>query len=183
MSNVKKYVVTGVILGSIAAVAAGVIGLTNLITAKRIEQNKIDKRNAGIAYIFNDGSEGFEVSTISKGNTPNDDSKEYYEVYNKKNDDFLGFAIQCEGSNSYGKVVFIAGYRADTRAFIRLSTITNEQSYATILEDNYIGRLNNGEKEVDVHCGATRGATLVKELLDEAQAIAYTLEQKGKENV
>ena len=183
-SNVRKYVITGVILGSIAAVAAGVIGLTNLITAKRIEQNKINKINEGIATIFDDGSEGFKVSSEYIGNIPNDDSKKYYEVYNANNDNFLGYAIQCEGSNMYGKIVLIAGFEAESRNFIRMSLVTNEQSYATTVEDNYVVKVNekhNFEDE-DVKCGATYGATLVRDLLDEAHKAALTLTQKGKRN-
>ena len=36
----KHYIITAVTLGSIAAISAGVIGLTNLITKDRIAQNE-----------------------------------------------------------------------------------------------------------------------------------------------
>ena len=55
MPNAKKYILTSVILGSIAAVAAGLIAATNLITAGKIKQNEIDAVNKGINEIFANG--------------------------------------------------------------------------------------------------------------------------------
>ena len=51
--------------------------------------------------------------------------------------------------------------------------IIMEQSFATTLEDNYLTPLQNGERELeDVKCGATYGATLVKDMIKEAKEAA-----------
>ena len=49
-------------------------------------------------------------------------------------------------------------------------TIVNEQTYASTLVDNYLVPLNNGSRDLDdVTCGATYGAKLVRDMVNEAQ--------------
>ena len=73
MSDKKKYVVTSITLGVIAASSAGLIGLANLITRDRIAQNEKDRINAGITRIFGQNaeisSENDAKSTIFQANT------------------------------------------------------------------------------------------------------------------
>ena len=64
--DIKKYILTGVILGSVAAVSAGLIAGVNLLTKKRIDQNKIDKFNAGVKQIFKDSKSVEEKENFSK---------------------------------------------------------------------------------------------------------------------
>ena len=46
--------------------------------------------------------------------------------------------------------------------------VTTEQSVATTLEENYLDPLKKGEHDLaDVKCGATYGATLVNNMVDE----------------
>ena len=52
MANVKKYLLTGIILGSIAAISAGLISLTNLVSEKKIIENEQNAINLGIKKIF-----------------------------------------------------------------------------------------------------------------------------------
>ena len=51
--------------------------------------------------------------------------------------------------------------------------ITNEQSFATTLNKNYITKVQEGTRELDdVSCGATYGAKLVRDLINEAGEVA-----------
>ena len=174
MPNAKKYILTGVILGSIAAVAGGLIAATNLITESKIKQNEINKINAGIATIFGD-------SAVVKSEADLDNYNyvvHYYEVANN-NDEFLGYAFKSEGSNMYGKISLIAGFDAQSHNFMSLYLVTNEQTYASTLVDKYITPLNSNERNLeDVNCGATYGAKLVRDLVNDANKAAEDLWKK-----
>ena len=168
MPSANKYILTGVILGSIAAVAAGLIAVTNLITEEKIKQNEQNKIKAGISEIFGD-------SAVIKSEDDLDSYNyvvHYYEVANT-NDEFLGYAFKSEGSNMYGKISLIAGFDAATHNFMSLYLVTNEQTYASTLVDKYITPLNANQRELeDVSCGATYGAKLVRDLVNEANQVA-----------
>ena len=141
MANAKKYILTGVILGSIAAVAGGLIALTNFVTEKKIRQNEENKLNAGIIEIFG------ENIKVSKAKELKDYkyTVQYFVVQNNKNE-FLGYAFKGEGSNMYGKISLISGFDNGSHGFIGLSLIKNEQTYASTLVENYIDPLNDKEK-------------------------------------
>ena len=171
MPNAKKYILTSVILGSIAAVSAGLIALTNLITEKKIAQNEQNSIVMGIKKIFGD-------SALIKSEQDLD-GHEYtvhlYEVENTKNE-FLGYAFKGEGSNMYGKISLISGFDALSHDFVSIYLISNEQSYASTLVENYVTPLNSHSRDLEnVSCGATYGAKLVRDIVNEASAVALTL--------
>ena len=65
----------------------------------------------------------------------------------------------------------------------KIYMITNEQTYAQTLTDNFINPYNNQEKQmndVDVVCGATYGAKLIKNMAEEAQNWAKTNLKEGE---
>ena len=64
-NNAKKYIITAVTLGVIAAASAGLIGLTNLFTAKQIALNEQKRIKAGIVEIFADDTEILEEKAVS----------------------------------------------------------------------------------------------------------------------
>lgn len=170
-SNSKKYILTGVILGSIAAVSAGLIALTNLVTKDKIEENEKNRILAGISEIFDQKTKIKSEKKLTKYEY----TVRYYNVTNKK-DKFLGYAFKCEGSNMYGKIALIAGFDGASHNFISISLITNEQTYASTLEDNYIVPLNEDKIGVDdVSCGATYGAKLVRDMINDASKAAKDL--------
>ena len=171
MANTKKYILTSVILGSIAAVAAGLIALTNLVTEKKIAQNEQNSVVTGIKKIFGDSAQVKSEKDL--------DGHQYtvhlYEVENSNNE-FLGYAFKGEGSNMYGKISLISGFDAATHDFIKLYLISNEQSYASTLVENYVTPLNSNDRKLeDVSCGATYGAKLVRDMVNEASEVALTL--------
>lgn len=171
--NVKKYILTAIILGSIAAVSGGAVALVNLITEKKIMENDKIKLVSGIKDIFGDNA------TIDPENEQKVNDYTYTVSYYKvsgENNEFLGYAFKSEGSNMYGKIALISGFDAISHNFMSLSLINNEQTYATTLVDNYITPLNSDpEKLDDVSCGATYGAKLVRDMILEANEVAKTL--------
>ena len=176
MSNAKKYILTGVTLGSIAAVAAGLIAVTNLITAKKIEQNEIDAVNKGINQIFDS-----VVVTFEESKSGYDYVNYCYSITYKKGDtEMHGYAFRCEGSNMYGKISLIAGFDDASKSFISMYLVKNEQTYASTLVDKYVNPVNANEKnyETDVSCGATYGAKLVRDMINDAKKAANDIWSK-----
>ena len=176
MSNTKKYILTGVTLGSIAAVAAGLIAVTNLITEKKIKQNEIDAVNKGINEIFESG-----VVTHEEGKTGYYYVNYCYSVTYKNGDlEKHGYAFRCEGSNMYGKISLIAGFDETTKGFISMYLVKNEQTYASTLVENYVNPVNANQKnyETDVSCGATYGAKLIRDMINDAKKAANDIWSK-----
>lgn len=166
MSDKKKYIITAVTLGVIAACSGGIIGVTNLVTRNKIAENEKNKFNAGIVAIFGENSKVSDTESAVKGYKYITDS---YLVINSENV-HSGWAIKTTGSNAYGKISMIVGFNS-SKARVGTYMIVNEQSYASTLEENYIIPLNKGERDLyDVKCGATYGATLMKNMIDEAQS-------------
>ena len=52
MSDKKKYIITSITLGAIAASSGLLIGVTNLVTKDQITKNEENKINNGIKEIF-----------------------------------------------------------------------------------------------------------------------------------
>ena len=174
MANTKKYILTSVILGSIAAVSAGLIALTNLVTEKKIIKNEENKFNAGIKDIFGENA----VVNDSKELSEYKYTVSMYEIENDKHE-IIGHAFKSEGSNMYGKITLLSGFSAKSHDFMSLYLIKNEQTYASTLVDNYISPLNAKERELaDVSCGATYGAKLVRDMINEAKDVANKIESK-----
>ena len=166
MSNVRKYVLTAVTLGCIAMASGLLIGATNMITKDRIAGNEANKINEGFADIFGEGATGKEDENFEEGNYTYLKAK--YIIQNATGDE-IGSAFRTLGSNSYGKISLIIGFTSDN-VYKGLSVVTNEQSFATTLEENYLTPVQNNERDIeDVKCGATYGATLVKNMINEAK--------------
>lgn len=164
MPNKKHYIITAITLGAIAMGSAALIGAANLITKNRIEQNEIKKFNEGITAIFGENSSSSPFSL---------DINDHYLVSSyhvDKNEETYGWAVRTTGSNMYGKISMLVGFTYESKSFIGIYLISNEQTYATTLVENYVTPLNDGDIGLDdTKCGATYGATLIREMVSEAQ--------------
>ncbi len=174
MSNIKKYVITSITLGIIAAGSAGLVALANLATRDRIKQNEIESITKGMDEIFGKSGLKYDEKALKGDELANYKYvKTLYTVKEKDNNALVGYALKTSGSNMYGKITLIVGVDKDTLVFKRMSVITNEQTYASTLVDNYIDPLNGGTIGIDdVSCGATYGAKLVREMINEATTAA-----------
>ena len=171
----KHYIMTAITLGAIAACSAGLVAAANLVTRDRIAQNEYNKTMLGILEIFEDAE-------IEKEYAVNDFKYANY-VY-ELSEDTSGndrYIFKTTGSNSYGKISLLVGIKEMTSnneefVFTNLYVITNEQSFATTLVDNYIDPLNNGDRDIDdVSCSATYGAKLVRDMVNDAKDAAAKL--------
>ncbi len=158
----KHYIITSITLGAIAASSAVLIGLANMVTKDQIVKNEQAKVLKGITQIF---GEGTEISTEREAS---------YGKYVKYQYDVTGgHAFRTTGSNMYGKISLLVGFTGSNGnyKYAGVYMVTDEQTYASTLEDNYIPKINDTEdyESVDVHCGATYGATLVHDMIKEAK--------------
>ena len=168
----KKYVVTAITLGLIAAASAGLVAGANLLTREKIKQNEIEKINNGMSNIF--GKTELKYTEKSASEAGLSGYKYVQTLYTVKDntDTLVGYALKTSGSNMYGKITLIVGVDKTNYSFVKLSVVVNEQTYASTLVDNYINPLNDGGNIDDVSCGATYGAKLVREMVTEATTAA-----------
>ena len=173
MANTKHYIITAVTLGLIGAISAVVVSATNLATAKKIEENNKKKISDGIAEIFGQNSTILKEEAVEGEQYTN---TVYYVNADEKNQ----YAFQAEGSNMYGKISLIVGFN-ELNQFKGIYIITNEQTYASTLVENYVDpiekAINKDEALEDVSCGATYGAKLIRDLVNDARSVV------GKINV
>lgn len=177
MSNMKKYLMTAVVLGSIAMASGLLIGATNLVTSGPIAEYEKNQINSGIKAIFSDCENLYysndEDVEIGKDNPYVTHIYYLYDGTNENDYDnaFVGFALKTEGSNSYGKIALIIGFDASAN-YESISVIKNEQSFASTLNKKYISKVKTKDREIDdVSCGATYGAKLVRDMIKNAQSI------------
>ena len=181
MPNTKRYLITAVTLGLVATGSALLIACTNMITKEKIASNEQKKIDEGLASIFD-----VEVGKLNSNLVELPKEKEftyvsdsYYEIKNENNEP-LGYAFKTNGSNSYGKISLIVGFTKEY-VYKGLSVVTNEQSFASTLNKKYLDPLMEDEREIDdVSCGATYGAKLVRDMVNDATSAAEHL--KGANN-
>ena len=172
--DTKKYLVTAVTLGLIAAGGALLIAGTNMLTRDSIKANEIKAINSGLANIYETNSLKTSEATLDKGFEYVISA--YYEVKDEA-DAPLGYAFKTEGSNAYGKISLIVGFDANY-VYKGVAVVENGQSFASTLNKKYLNPLVKEGKtidEVDVSCGATYGAKLVRSMVTSATKVAENL--------
>ena len=165
MPSKKHFIITSLTLGAIAAASGLLIGAANLITRDQIKKNEAKKFDSGITAIFGENTKASEFNKNVLNLEYIDSS---YIIH--QGEQPIGWAVRATGSNMYGKISLIAGFEYEGKAFKGIYVVTNEQTYASTLVDNYINPLNHGDVNLDdVSCGATYGAKLVRSLITAAQ--------------
>ena len=188
MPSKKHYIITSITLGCIAMASAVLIGATNLLTAPRIKVNEDNRFNVGITSVFGDGAKATVYEESLKDfkiqgfkSDFNIELESSYEVKNEENN-IHGWAVRTTGRNDYGKVSLIVGFDYEPRSFKGIYVISNEQTYASTLVEEYIDPLNGAEdketKMEDVSCGATYGAKLTRDMIKAAKEYVDGIEYK-----
>lgn len=163
--TVKKYLVVSLTLGIIAGGSALLIGLTNLLTADRIKQNKVQKEENGLKQVFSDESQTFTAVEFS---TSFEYIEKIWQAKGKDNKD-IGYIYKTSGKNSYGEVSLLIGFNTE-KNFANMVVLENTETYGTTLQDNYITPVNEKTKDFSsVNCGATYGAKLINSMYSEAK--------------
>ena len=173
MPNTKHYVITAITLGIIGAASAAAIGVTNLITKNKIAENEKNKIQSGIAEIFGNNSTVLEEKELEGEKYTN--IVYTVQLGDREN---IQYAFRTDGSNMYGKISLLVGF-TNQNQFKGMSIIDNEQTYASTLVENYVDPVANGTRQIeDVSCGATYGAKLIRDMINDAQSVAARINTK-----
>jgi len=176
MPNTKHYVITAITLGLIGAASAAAIGATNAITRSKIAENEKNKIQSGIAEIFGNNSTVLEEKELEGEKYTNI-------VYTVKLEDSeqVQYAFRTDGSNMYGKISLLVGFN-NLNQFKGMSVIVNEQSYASTLKEEYIEKIkeaDNKDAAIEVvKCGASYGATLIRDMIYDAKNVVSKINAK-----
>ena len=166
MANKKHYVMVSITLGAIAAASALLIGGANYLTNEKIKQHEINNINRGIDAIVGESAEIKDQKEIA--NEIYKYVAYYYAVGKENSDENIGVAYRTTGSNMYGKISLLVGFNLSNE-LVSISVISDEQTYAQTLTDNYIVPVQEGTRDYnDVNCGATYGAKLIRDMINDA---------------
>ena len=180
----KRYAYVSLILGAIALVCATLIALMNMLTRPIIAKSDEEKIKETYTKIFidYDSSESVDFTKDEKGYI-----KEKRIAYDK-NHNSLGYIYTTSGKNAYGEISLMIGildgnvidveFLVNTESFQDTvnSHVKNKypSSKENVIEINIYGKedrmdIDTLSKEelnnIDVKCGATFGATLVKQMV------------------
>ena len=174
-------------LGMISLVCALLIALVNMLSKPIIEANEKRTELATCQAIFSDYDQ--EKSKEETDLSGRDSRIKKIIVANDKSGNLLGKIYKVPGNNAYGNITLMVGINKEGNV-IHVEFLENGQSYASTVNnhvsanypssestDVHIGAYKKAESKdidelsgsdlaaIDVKCGATFGATLVKELV------------------
>ena len=154
-----KYLKKALVLCFIAGICATLIALVNFVTEPVIKANKEKKENDALASLING-------ATAERLENTNSDINGLWDL--RIDEEIVAYAYSVSGKNAYGKVSVL--YAIDSNLnVIKVVLTENTESYSTKLanhvQDAYFDVVSDLE-DVDLACGATFGAKLVKELIE-----------------
>lgn len=175
--DVLHYLKVGGILCAVGGAAALLVGLTNLVTEPVIAENDRVALEGALSQCFKDDTLKFvkagEEDIVLNSVEGRDYVSGYYICYTA-DDAVYGYAFRGDGSNSYGSIDLLIGLRQDSSnqlVYGYLGMVSDTQSFKTKLEGTYVSGYNadpGTEALNDVSCGATYGARLVKNIVNDA---------------
>lgn len=174
---IKKILKVSLVLGAISSISAGVIGLANAVTAPKIKENAKKKELSSLPQIFGGTSDDYEEVTYD-GNSLTDKYELTYTLKQWKyegNSEYKGsYIFKSYGKNSYGTVTLLVGITSEVKLY-NIYLIEDTESYKSVLEPNYVDAYNNSNNKEEslenVKCGATYGATMIRDMVKEALSI------------
>lgn len=106
----KETIKLGFILLVITMISAGILGMSNHITAEKIGEIENKANYAALEQIFVDGNkfELLETGKLDKIKETNDSVGEIFEVYN--GDNLIGYAVKTISSGYKGNIVIMTGF-------------------------------------------------------------------------
>ena len=160
------------ILTAIASVGAITIALTNVLTEPIIKQNRAQREQNGLKKVFgNDATFGDKVEL-------KEDKYQYLQAFYPVTVNSSSARVySTKGTNAYGDVALLVGLNADFTIY-NIAVMENTESYAITLKENYLDYLMNPKEgktheqafeDTSVKCGATYGAKLVKDMINQAK--------------
>ena len=183
----KNYVKISVILGSIALVCAIILAALNMLTSPIIAKNDAKKETETIQAIYKDYDSDKSQDVT---NTVTNSSITKKIIAKDKDGKLLGTLYIVTGKNAYGTITVMVAI-SENNSVHQVEFLENGQSFASTVKSHVKSSYNSSKEDVyelnpysskeeinigdltqddvddiDVKCGATFGATLVKELVN-----------------
>ena len=185
-----KYVKIASVLGAISLFCALIISLFNLLTSPIIKDNNKAKEEETYKELYSeyDSKNSKEIEDL-KG--VSSDIIKIMEIHDS-NDNILGFVYTVEGKNAYGGISLMVAIE-EGPVCKQVAFLSNTESFRDKVENHVKNNYPQSESDsitispygeekieevsalsqddvssIDVKCGATYGATLVKKLVQSA---------------
>ena len=185
-----KYAKIASVLGAISLFCALIISLFNLLTSPIIKDNNKAKEEETYKELYSeyDSKNSKEIEDL-KG--VSSDIIKIMEIHDSS-DNILGFVYTVEGKNAYGGITLMVAIE-EGPVCKQVAFLTNTESFASKVADHVRNNYPQSESDsitispyekeeskdidalsqddvslIDVKCGATYGATLVKNLVQSA---------------
>ena len=182
----KNYFKISIVLATIALVCAAILAGLNMLTSPVIAKNDADKKAETIKSIYTD-YDAASSEAITAGLASGITEK----IIAKSSDGtVLGTLYTVTGKNAYGVITLMVAI-ATNNTVHQVEFLENGQSFASTVKSHVKTNYNSSKEEVfelnpysnkaevniadltgdevdniDVKCGATYGATLVKQLVN-----------------
>lgn len=155
----KKYIKIALILFIFTSLSGILVSSIYMLTNDIKEENERKQKEELLELIFPD-SEMLNLANSSVFDN-------IYVV--SKDNDIIGYIYDISGKNSFGEISLLVGISKNGE-LKDIQINKNEQSFSSEVakhtESNYYeGITQEKVEDIDCHCGATKGATLVKELV------------------
>ncbi|MCR5647561.1 MAG: hypothetical protein K6F81_04700 [Acholeplasmatales bacterium] len=194
----KNYFRIAAILGAITLVCAVILALMNMLTSPIIAKNNDKTKLETIQKIYEDydseKSKDYEESEIESLGLDG----QVVDVIrvNNSNGDLKGYVFTVSGKNAYGTITLMVAISKDTNGnnvVHQVEFLENGQSFASTVDDHVRSSYHTSDKNaivldpyssddkvtvgdldstqvssINVSCGATYGATLVRNLVEAA---------------
>lgn len=178
--NLKLYTKTTLTLCIIAGASAAIVGLANYFTAPIIANNTTNLEKQAVKAIYPEATSivsEYDEAFVEKNSFSS--ISDYWKA--SSGERLYGYVFKTEESNAYGTISLIIGINEDL-SVEQVTVIKNTESYATTINEHIVDTYN-GDKNiasgdiasVDVNCGATYGAKLVRAMVLEADNCAKVL--------
>lgn len=161
----KKVFLTAFILMMIAGLSGAAIVLLNMVTEPIIAQNEIKVENEKLNEVYSNAI--FVDLKITDGNI-----LKVCEAQDEEQNT-IGYVYKASGKNAYGSITLIVGINLD--GTVRKAVLMqNTESFASTVNDHFEENYRQNDlteqniNDIDVKCGATYGAKLIKELINDA---------------
>lgn len=192
--DVKHYFLVGGILCAIGGLSALLIGLTNMLTSGPIQKHEKEKEELALKEVFIDEEGNLPVDLVAGEKMSIDESAgskfdRLLCYWNPKSsqedastDKKYGYVFKAEGAdkNNYGTITLLVAINNDY-SIGKISIIKNTESYANTVQKDYVNPYNKGDITLnDTTCGATFGATVIKEMATSASIYAKEVLNNGK---
>ena len=164
-----KSIKIAAILCSFAAIGGVSVALVNVLTGPMIESNKREKELKGLRKVFGDDA---EIDPNEDKHSIEDSDYKYLICYYEVDDGATGRIYSTSGTNAYGTVSLLVGLTPE-QSLYNVVVMENTESYGQTLTDNYLNPLiksSSKDEDLDnVKCGATYGAKLVRDMVNQAK--------------